>query len=68
MTTECTYPDVTVHLTGTDGNVFAIIGAVQKAIRRAHGSGAASAFATEAMAQPSYDAVLRLVMRTVEVD
>jgi hypothetical protein len=57
---------VTVKLIGRDGNVFAIIGAVQKAIRREHGAEAADQFATEAMSQASYDDVLLLVQRTVE--
>jgi len=29
------YPDVTVQLTGNDGNAFAIMGACRKAARRA---------------------------------
>jgi hypothetical protein len=29
------YPNVTVQLTGTDGNAFAIMGACRKAARRA---------------------------------
>lgn len=29
------YPEVTVQLTGTDGNAFAILGAVSKALRKA---------------------------------
>jgi hypothetical protein len=29
------YPHVTVQLTGTDGNAFAVIGKVQQALRRA---------------------------------
>ena len=32
---EIKYPDVKVKLTGTDGNAFAIMGAVQKALRKA---------------------------------
>ena len=62
-----TYPDVSVRLTGTDGNVFMIIGKASSAIRRVHGNDAAATFANEAMAQDSYDAVLQLAMRTVEV-
>lgn len=30
------YPDIKVQLTGQDGNAFAIIGSVQRALRRAH--------------------------------
>jgi hypothetical protein len=60
------FPDVTVQLSNEDGNVFAIIGRVSGALRRAGHPAEADAFAREAMAQPSYDAVLQLVMRTVE--
>jgi hypothetical protein len=34
-TTTPKYPDVTVELTGSDGNAFAIMGKVSKALRRA---------------------------------
>lgn len=61
------YPDVAVQLTGGDGNAFAIVGAVRKAIRRAHGEEAAKAYADEAMESESYDALLQHAMRTVRV-
>lgn len=61
------YPDVEVQLTGTDSNVFAIIGTVSRAIRRAHGAEAATEFTNEATNCESYDDVLVLAMRTVEV-
>ena len=32
---EIKYPEIQVQLTGTDGNAFAIMGAVQKALRKA---------------------------------
>jgi hypothetical protein len=32
---EIKYPEIKVQLTGTDGNAFAIMGAVQKALRKA---------------------------------
>lgn len=32
---ECKHPDVEVELVGHDGNAFAILGAVSKALRRA---------------------------------
>lgn len=38
MTTEVSgpkYPDVTVQLTGEDGNAFAILGRMQRALRKA---------------------------------
>jgi hypothetical protein len=61
------YPDVTVQLTGEDGNVFAIIGAVTEALDRADEFDAAAEFSTAAMNSESYDAVLRLCMATVDV-
>ena len=36
MTSSTKYPEVEVQLTGEDGNAFAIMGAVQKALRK-HG-------------------------------
>lgn len=60
--------EVTVALTGTDGNVFGLIGATKRAIRQAVGTAEADAFAKEAMSQESYDDVLRLIMETVEVE
>ena len=64
---DTTYP-VTVELVGTDGNAFALIGRVQKAIRREVGTEQATAFAAEAMEQGSYDELLRFIMQTVEVE
>lgn len=63
------YPDVTVtvQLAGTDGNAFAIIGAVSKALRRTMGNNAADWFAREAMEQGSYDDLLAFVQSTVRV-
>ena len=65
---EVKYPDVTVKLTGTDGNVFAIVGKVKNAIWKKHGMEASDAFRKEAFEQGSYDEVLQLCMRTVEVE
>ena len=62
------YPGVTVCLTGTNSNVFAIIGAVSRALKRAGEREAAEAFPSDAMDCESYDDVLRLVMETVEVE
>ena len=61
------FPDVTVQLTGRDGNVFAIIGSVSKALKRAGHTDAATEFSNRAMSCESYDAVLRLAMDTVDV-
>jgi len=69
MTTDSPpdFPFITVQLTGTDGNVFAIIAKVSTALRRAGYSDSANEFRVTAMACQSYDAVLQLVMETVEV-
>lgn len=66
-TTIVKYPDVHVQLSGEDGNAFAIIGRVTKALKRAGHKDAATEFANEAMRQPSYDHLLRLAMKTVDV-
>ncbi len=66
--TQPTYPDVYVHMsTGQDGNAFAIIGAVSKALRREVGPEAAAEFSREAMDSGSYDELLAFVQRTVNV-
>lgn len=62
------YPHVKVVLTQCDGNAFALIGATNKALNKA---GVAKAEITEftnaAYESRSYDALLQLIMRTVEV-
>ena len=65
--TDARYPDVQVQLSGTDGNVFAIIGRVAAALRRAGEPAAATAFCAAAFRAGSYDAVLRLCLATVDV-
>jgi hypothetical protein len=62
-----TYPNVAVSLSGTDGNVYMIIGRVAAALRREVGNAAADAFNTDAFNCTSYDQVLRLAMTTVTV-
>jgi len=54
-------------LTGTDSNVFAVVGAVSLALKRAGQREKASEFAAKAMACGSYDAVLALCFEYVEV-
>jgi hypothetical protein len=56
-----------VQLTGTDGNVFAIIGTVSKTLKRAGLTAEAQEFTKKAFASESYDAVLRLAMTYCEV-
>ena len=61
------YPNVTVQLTGIDGNAFAILGKVQKALR-ANGctDEQVAEYNTEATSG-DYDNLLRVTMRTVDV-
>lgn len=62
------YPNVTVQLTGEDGNAFYIIGAISKAIRASEGAEAATEYRDNAMASGSYDDLLRHAMKTVNVE
>lgn len=61
------FPDIHVQLTGTDGNVFAIMGRVEDALKKAGATrDQISAFFTE-MQAGDYDDALRTVMRWVRV-
>jgi hypothetical protein len=61
------YPEVQVQLVGEDGNAFAIIGRVAKALSRAGVAKAeVDAFRTEAMSG-DYDNVLQTAMKWVDV-
>lgn len=61
------YPDVQVALSGRDGNAFAIIGRVSKALRRAGVSEREiNEYMTTAM-EGNYDHLLRTTMEWVEV-
>lgn len=67
-TTEVRHPEITVELTGSDGNAFAIMGKVSKAMKRA---GVPFDEVTEFMNEATsgdYDALLRTCMRWVEVN
>lgn len=67
-TTAIRYPDVTVALVGQDGNAFAILSRVQRALRRAGAPQEdVDAFLEEAMSG-DYDHLLQTVMRWVAVD
>ncbi|MDP9821046.1 hypothetical protein [Nocardioides massiliensis] len=61
------YPDLTVQLSGHDGNAFAVLGRVARALK-SHGVSAAEVqqFNDEAMSG-SYDDLLRTCARWVEV-
>jgi hypothetical protein len=60
------FPDVQVQLTGEDGNAFAILGAVSKALKRAGHREAADEFYKEATSG-DYDHLLQTAMRYVDV-
>lgn len=67
MTREVKYPDIEVELLGQDGNAFAILGAVKKALKRAGvPQTEIDAYMAEAMAG-DYDHLLQTTMRWVEV-
>jgi hypothetical protein len=62
------YPNVTVELVGSDGNAFAVLGAVTKAMKRAGVAGAdIVAYKKEAMSD-DYDHLLQTTMKTVNVE
>ena len=67
MSTGVKYPNIKVQLTGNDGNAFAIMGAVQTALRR---NGVppeeVKAYVEESMSG-DYDNLLRTAMRWVDV-
>ncbi len=61
------YPDIRVTLTGTDGNAFAVLSAVNRALRRAGiGKVERDAFIAEATAG-DYDHLLATAMQWVDV-
>ena len=65
---EPKYPDITVKLTGIDGNAMVIISACTKVMRRAGvPKDEISAFVEEAMSS-DYNNVLQTCMRWVEVE
>ncbi|TNH21813.1 hypothetical protein FHG89_30630 [Micromonospora orduensis] len=61
------YPHVHVQLSGGNGNAYAIIAAVSRALRRDVGADAAAAFTASAESCGSYDELLQLAMITVDV-
>lgn len=62
------FPDVHVQLTGNDGNVFLIIGRVQRALLTGGATREqATEFVNEVTDADSYDAALATVMRWVSV-
>jgi hypothetical protein len=70
MTTSTTpkFPDARVRLSGEDGNVFAIIGRVRRALIRVGATDEdLKSFMSEVMNAKSYDEALQTVMRWVHV-
>ena len=65
--TEFVKPRCKLVLVGTDGNAFAIIGNVSKALKRAGYPEKAKEFQTKAFQSDSYDALLTLCCDYVDV-
>ena len=61
------YPDVTVKLVGEDGNAFAVLGSVRKALKRAGYHDAVEEYTKEATAG-NYDDLLVVTMKYVNVE
>ena len=59
---------VKVRLIGENGNVFSIIGRISKALKKAGQKEKAKEFYSKAMNRESYDKVLQLAMKYVEVE
>ena len=60
--------DVTVHLSGEDGNLFSLLGSCRRSLRQAEvPDKEIDAFTAEVMDSPNYDAALRVMMRWVDV-
>ena len=64
---EIKYPNITVKLTDTDGNAFAIIGAVRRALKRADVDPVKIAEFSEQANSGDYDNVIQTAMRWVNV-
>ena len=65
MTTK--YPEITVQLTGNDGNAFAVMGSVKKALRRANVSADEISEYIKQSMSGDYDNLLRVAMEWVVV-
>jgi hypothetical protein len=65
---EPTFPDVHVKLTGTDGNMFFIIGRVTAALKKAGKLQAVvDLYVEEVTSAGSYEEALQITMATVSV-
>ena len=67
ITTKPKYPNITVQLTGNDGNAFAIMGALRKALKREKVSADEIAEYTKQSTSGDYDNLLRVAMSWVTV-
>ena len=67
ITTKPKYPNITVQLTGNDGNAFAIMGAVRKALKREKVSADEIVEYTKQSTSGDYDNLLRVAMSWVTV-
>lgn len=67
-TTEVLYPDITVQLSGSDGNAFAILGRVQAALRRGGASQEAIRDFLDEAKSGDYDNLLQTAMKYVNVE
>lgn len=68
MATDVKYPEITVELTGGDGNAFAILGRMKRELRR---GGVDEAEINEFMEEAQsgdYDNLLRTCMKWVNVE
>lgn len=61
------YPEIEVQLTGNDGNAFAIMGSVKKALKRAKVSSDEIAEYVKESTSGDYDNLLRVAMSWVTV-
>lgn len=61
------YPEITVELSGYDGNVFSLAARVTAALKRAGHRDQVPAFMAELTSAASYDAALRVMMAWVQV-
>ena len=61
------YPEIEVQLTGNDGNAFAVMGAVKRALKRAKVSADEINEYTKQSMSGDYDNLLRVAMSWVTV-
>jgi hypothetical protein len=61
------YPDITVQLVGTDGNAYAVLGRVRRALLEANVSDLELGEFTAEATSGDYDELLQTVMRWVDV-